>query len=135
MSESTSKPTAQNHIYTQVLVKNPDLTESLIDAFIYFDCILPAPDGRIKLIAKWNVSEETRTFDDITTTFYTYQEAWIKWSPPATYIKDGVEIPLGIMDENGLTTISKEQAVDYIICSAAPEIAGYAMKTKTVYVG
>lgn len=133
MPESTSQPTTENHIYTQVLIKTPDLTESLIDAFIYFDCILPAPDGRIKLIVKWNISEETRTFEDIATTFYTYQEAWIRWSPPATYLKDGVETPLGTY-ANGLTTITKEQAIDYIICNA-PEIAGYAMKTKTVYVG
>lgn len=47
-------------------------------------------------------------------------------------MKDGVETPLGIMGANGLTTITKDQAIDYITV-AAPEIAGYAMNTKTVY--
>lgn len=131
MPESTERPTSSNHIYTQVLVKNPDLTESLIDAFLYFDQILPAPDGRFVIIIKWNVSEEYRIFDDITTTFYTYQEAWMKWSPPATYLKEGIETPLGTY-ENGIITITKNQAIDYITV-AAPDIAGYAMKTKTVY--
>jgi len=134
MAESTFQPTAENHIYTQVKIKNLDETESLIDAYLHFDGILPAPDGRFVIYVKWSISEVVEIFDDITTTKYVFQESKIKWSPSATYLKDGVEIVLGTLNVDGTTTITRDQAIDYITADAA-NIAGYAMKTRTVYVG
>lgn len=134
MPEALIKPTSENHIFTQIPVKNLDQTESLIDIFLKFDSILPSPDGRFKIIVKWNVTEKTETVDEVTLIKYLYQEAWIKWSPSSTYLKDGIEIPLGTLNEDGTTYTTTEEVLEYITANAS-EIAGYAMKTRTIYVG
>ena len=79
-------------------------------------------NGSARIIASWDITEETRTNDDESTyTMYVFEEKVIWWALPLTYT-------------NGESTItldaSSRESVEAYIVANATDIMGYAQQAK-----
>jgi len=121
-----------NLISTGIPVLITDGTQTGV--YLYLDSV--KSNGIAKIITRWNFTEERQTNESDNTEYtkYTYQEAWIAWSLPGFYTKDGVITQLGTTDENGCRVITEEQVKNYITANAV-EIAGFGQTSKLRYVG
>jgi len=79
-------------------------------------------NGSARIIACWNVTEETRTNEDESTyTMYVFNEKVIWWALPLTYTSAESTITIDA---------SSRESVEAYIAANAADILGYAQQAK-----
>ncbi|MCK9328024.1 MAG: hypothetical protein M0P69_21190 [Bacteroidales bacterium] len=90
---------------------------------IEIDCIR---SGRATLICRWNAQQETRENEEDLQQIWVYDEAWIKWALPASFVAtDGSTVSMPI---SGDPQDIRNYAEQYIQANS-DEIMSYAMAT------
>ena len=110
MVQSTLKPSG---------IQVTDMDGILLDEYLYVDTVI---NGKVRIYGRYNISTVENVVFDKTYTDYTYDEGYLYWNPPNTYV---------VNNETIIVDIDSRESVESYVASNSFEIMGYIKQIKS----